>query len=103
MSAWADFQTAGFRSARQVFGVDFTVAGDSTTYRGVMRDTAEMLPLQSGGMPQDYDGALDTLKDDVDPNVGTKLTINGITYRIEHKQGSEDDPVQTLFYTGIQK
>lgn len=100
----SDFQQAvieGFKEARRVFGVDFTYS--ATTYRGVMLETAEMLPLMVGGFALDFDGGLEVLKSEIDPTIGGKVTIGSATYRIEHKSGSADDPVQKLYLKGVSK
>ena len=98
---WAKENTSLFREARRVFGVDITY--NAATYRGVQVETSELLPVMSGGFPQDYSGAVDVLTDELSPAIGDKLTINGVTYRVEHKSSSAEDPVTRLFLQGVSK
>lgn len=98
---WANEVDALFREARNTFGVTFTVSG--TDYKGVMLDTTELLPLMPGGFPEDFAGGLEINTSDVDPAVGTKLTIGSNTYRIESKSDSPEDNVATLILIGVSK
>ncbi len=101
MSDWSNQVTDAWKACRDTFGVTLTIAG--VDYRGVMRDTSSLMPLMSGGFPVDYSGAVEVLSSEINPAIGTKVTIGTATYRIEHKQGSDEDPVTVLYLQGISK
>jgi hypothetical protein len=93
----------GWKAGRAAFGVDFTVAGDSTTYKGCQLTTDDLQLLGLGGFTQDYSGGLEYLSNEVTIANGAKVTINGVTYRVEHAASSSDDPVRKLFLIGKEK
>ena len=100
---WQQEVSAAFSEARSVFGVAFTVAGDSKTYYGVQRDTSTLLPLGSGGFVEDFDGTMDYNNAEVDPDVGEEITIGSTTYRVGHKVTSLEDTVGVLYLIGVSK
>lgn len=103
MHAFNDMLKAGFCEARKQFGVSFTVAGISGTFKGVQHSTSDMLILGSGGFMQDYAGGLEYLTADVTIPNGRKVTIGGVVYRTEHASGESIDPVRMVFLTGVDK
>jgi hypothetical protein len=101
MTTWASEVDKLFGEARKVFGTTFTIAG--TDYKGVMLDSTELLPLLPGGFPEDFAGGLEIKTTDVDPAVGTKLTIQGKTLRIESKGSVGEDNTAVLILVGVSK
>ena len=101
MGDFANMVVAGFKEARDTFGVNFVYLG--ATYRGVQRDTEEMQLLGSGGFRDDYSGGLEFLSTDVTIPNGAKVTIGSVIYRVEKASDTEDDPVRLMFLIGKEK
>jgi len=95
-----DFLTAA-RSAQEVFGVSFQVEGK--TYRGVRSDLSALDSLVPGGFMADYKMALEVVSADVDPAIGSIITVDGIRLRVGHKSESTEDPCTVLYLQGINK
>jgi hypothetical protein len=109
---WAAELTGAFIAAREVFGVSFRVIqlpGGATvtnpqTYYGVQRETSEMLPLQSGGFVEDFDGGLEVLNTEISPVIGSIISINsGPLMRVAYSKSSNEDPVTLLYLIGVNK
>lgn len=103
MSEFADMVTMGFVEARAAFGVDFTVDGVSGVYRGVQRSTDELLPVGLGGAMDDYAGGLEYMSTEVTVPLGGKVTLGGVTYRVEHANSDSADPVRLVYLVGKDK
>jgi hypothetical protein len=104
MSDWSNQVKAAFREARKAFGVSFTVAGDSNTYKGVMLSGEELLPLMPGGFPEDYSKGLQFDQGEVTLAIGGLVTIGGIVYRIgRFSDSSDEDPIKVAMLTGKDK
>lgn len=101
MSAWSDALKQGFKEARRVAGVDFVISG--STYRGIQSDTTDLVNLASGGFGQDYDAGLDYLPEEIDPAIGSLLSMGGVSYRVKDKRHSGDNPVATVMLQGANK
>lgn len=109
---WAAELTNAFIAAREVFGVSLQViqlpggqvVTDPQTFYGVQRKTSDMLPLQSGGFMQDFDGGLEVLNTEINPAIGSILSINGgPPMRIAYSKSSTEDPVTLLYLIGVSK
>jgi hypothetical protein len=106
MATWQKEVTNAFIEARTNFGVPFTIIspnGSAQIYYGVQRETGDMLPLGSGGFVQDYDGGLEVLNTEIDPDIGTIILLGGNQMRIQHKQSSGEDPVTLWYLIGASK
>ena len=92
----------GFREARKLDGVSFTVNGGSTTYTGTLSSGAELKTLTEGGFMTDYDKALDYLPSEIALAVGDKVTAESKTYRVERLNG-DGAPIFTAGLIGIDR